>query len=65
MSKPPPVGLTNHELGLAETDEACPVPPAVPGYWLGSAEQWRARAVAAEAELARLRERLREWRPLT
>jgi hypothetical protein len=65
MSKPAPVGLTTHELRVAEQDNACPVPPAVPGYWLGSAEQWRARALEAEAALARLRERLREWRPLT
>lgn len=36
------------------------------GYWLGSAggsaEHWRARALAAEREVARLRRALARWR---
>jgi hypothetical protein len=59
-----PIGLTNHELGLATVD-ACAVPAPPPGYWLGPAATWRARALAAEGELAELRRRLAEWRPAT
>ncbi len=54
--------LANVERPCGDRPERCieSEPAAIDGYWLGSStaelNRWRARALAAEAELARLRE---------
>jgi hypothetical protein len=51
--------LTRAELDRCAMPDVCPVPERVEGYWLGSAAQWRRRALAAEAALEALRKALR------
>lgn len=54
-----PCGLTVAEMARLATEDVCPVPERVEGYWLGPASEWKRRALAAEAALARLHRMIR------
>jgi hypothetical protein len=50
--------LANVERPTGDKPAAKTEPVSFTGYWLGSAGQWRARALAAEAALAALRAKM-------